>query len=97
MVTDLIAPDGKIVLEEYTPELASGMSLPQGQGEPRVGIVYAFGNPKKDDPFIKLKKGQKVCIKKYVSNPLYIPELNKNLIFVDYDDITAILVEGKSE
>jgi co-chaperonin GroES (HSP10) len=93
----LIAPDGKIILEEYIEKTPSGMDVPPRQGEPRVGIVYAFGNPKKDDPQITLEVGQKVCIKKYVSNPLFLAELGKSFIFVDFDDITAILVEDKSE
>jgi len=94
MIIDVIAPEGKIVLEEYEPETASGISVPKKEGEPRVGIVYAFGSPLEKDPKIKLKKGMKVCIKRYVSNPLYLPEINKKLIFIDYDDITGILVEG---
>lgn len=66
-------------------------------GEPRVGIVYDFGNPKKDDPQLHLKKGQRVCIKKYVSSPLFVVELGMSFIFVDYDDITAIMVETEGE
>jgi hypothetical protein len=96
-IIEVKAPDGKIVLEEYIPETSSGLTLPQSQGEPRVGIVYAFGNPLERDPKIILKKGMYVCIKKYVSNPLYVPELNKKFIFIDYDDVTAILVEGDNE
>lgn len=91
----LIAPDGKIILEHFEAETPSGLLAGEEKGEPRMGIVYAFGNPLEKDPQIKLNVGAKVCIKKYVSNPLYIPELNKRFIFVDYDDITAILTEKK--
>lgn len=94
---DLLAPDGKIILEHFEQKTPSGLDVPDEKGEPRMGIVFGFGKPLEKDPQIKLEIGQKVCIKKYVSNPLYIPELNKKFIFVDYDDITAILVEKKSE
>lgn len=94
---DLVAPDGKIILEHFEAETPSGLSVGEDKGEPRMGIVFGFGKPLEKDPQIKLTVGQKVCIKKYVSNPLYIPQLNKRFIFVDYDDITAILVEKKSE
>jgi co-chaperonin GroES (HSP10) len=96
-MVDLIAPEGKIILEQYIQQTPSGMDMPEKSGEPRVGIVYAFGEPKKDDPKVDLKKGQKVVIKKYVSSPLFVAELGKSFIFVDYDDVTAILKEGKSE
>ena len=92
-ITGIVAPDGKIILEEYEPTTSSGLPVPKKEGEPRVGIVFAFGKPLEKDPQIALKAGQKVCIKKYVSNPLYVPELNKKFIFVDYDDITGIFLE----
>lgn len=93
MITKVLAPEGKIILEEYVQQTASGLDTPIREGEPRVGIVYAFGTPLEKDPKLELKVGQKVCIKRYVSTPLYVPEVNKKFIFVDYDDITAILVE----
>lgn len=92
-VTDLLAPEGKIILESYIEKTASGMDMPEKPGEPRIGIVYAFGKPLEKDPKIELKKGQKVCIKRYVSNPLFVAGLSKKFIFIDYDDVTAILVE----
>jgi len=92
----VIAPEGKIILEQLTVTTDSGIEIPEDtKKEPRVGIVYDYGKPKKDDPQISLKKGQKVCIKKYVTSPFYVPELNKNLIFIDYDDVVGIFVEDK--
>jgi len=91
----LIAPEGKIVLKKHSEKTASGLDVPAGEkNESRIGEVYAFGNPLEKDPKIKLKVGMKIVFKKYVSNDLYIAELNEKFDFIEYDDICAVL-EGK--
>jgi co-chaperonin GroES (HSP10) len=88
----LIAPDGKIVLKKYTEKTASGLEVPGGdKDQSRIGEVYAFGKPLEKDPKIELKKGQKIVFKKYVSNDLYIAELNEKFDFIEYEDVCAIL------
>lgn len=92
----LRAPEGKIILEKFISQTDSGLEVPEGaKGESRIGIVHSFGKPRKDDPKINLVKGMKLIFKKYVSNTLYVPQIGGNFDFIEYDDIVAILVEGK--
>ena len=96
MAFRLIAPEGKIILSQYTQQTKSGIIVPDAEkGESRIGIVYAFGAPLKKDPKIKLKKGQLIVFKKYVSNTLFISEINDSFDFLEYEDIVAILTEEK--
>lgn len=92
-----MAPDGKIILTPYQQQTPSGLDVEPEKGEPRAGIVYAFGKPLEKDPQLKLKVGQKVCIKKYVSSPFYMAQLDKKFVFVDYDDICAVVIEDDKE
>ncbi len=87
----LIAPPGKIILKKYTEKTVSGIVVPEGEkGESRIGVVYAFGEKRKDDPEIILTVGDKVIFKKYVSNSLYVAGINEKFDFVEYDDIVAV-------
>ena len=91
----LLTPDGKIVLKQYTPKTNSGIiEVPTGEKEQsRVGIVYDFGKPRKEDPQLTLKVGQKIIFKKYVSNSLYVPEFDEKFDFIEYDDVCAVMLE----
>jgi co-chaperonin GroES (HSP10) len=90
----LTAPDGKIVLKKYTEKTLSGIEVPKGEkNESRIGEVYSFGKPLEKDPKINLKVGMKIVFKKYVSNDLYIAELNEKFDFIEYDDVCAVLEE----
>lgn len=92
MSVKLIAPPGKIIITEFEQATPSSMPLPRGEKEEqRLGLIYAFGDPINDDPVIKLKKGQKIIFKKYVSNPFYLAGLDEKFNFIEYDDIVALL------
>lgn len=95
-MTTLIAPPGKIILRKYTQTTKSGIEVPEAQkGESQLGIVYAFGEHLKNDPRLVLAVGDKVIFKKYVSNALYIPELDDKFDFLEYSDIVAVISEEK--
>lgn len=93
-MTNLKAFPGQIILKPYESTTPSGLPAPKGEKDPRFGIIHSFGEPVKDEhKGIKLKVGQKIIFAKYVSEALYVPEVNDNFFFIDYSDLYGELVE----
>ena len=86
-----------VILKSYTEKTKSGVEIPEAEeGMPQTGEVLEIGAGKQPFPR-KLKKGDIVLFKKYLSNRFWVGSLQLNIDAIRFEDLVAILPKSDAE
>lgn len=79
--------------DTYAHNVITGVVV-SDKDQPEIGRVIAIGgSTKKNDPPIKLKRGDIVAYRKYGESKFYLG--GEEVMFISFDDILAVIKKGK--
>ena len=82
-----------VILKTEEVKTSSGIIAPEPTKDaPQIGTVYKIG---KGTPPLPLKEGDVVVFKKYMGNKMHIPQLSDTFDFLPFEDLVAVISEGK--